>query len=58
MGYYYMIQKYGMRLEDYPKVFPPDKERVFVLTPTNRKFDELEEEFSASITNIVSGYKV
>jgi hypothetical protein len=20
--YYYMVQKYGMRLEDYPKVFP------------------------------------
>jgi len=25
--YYYMIEKYGMRSEDYPKVFPPDKER-------------------------------
>jgi hypothetical protein len=53
--YYYMIQKYGMRPEDYPKVFPPDKERVFVLTPTDGKFDELEEEFSVLITNIVGG---
>jgi hypothetical protein len=50
-----MIQKYGMRPEDYPKVFPPDKERVFVLTPTDGKFDELEEEFSVLITNIVGG---
>ena len=53
--YYYMIQKYEMRPEDYPKVFPPDKERVFVLTPTDGKFDELEEEFSVLITNIVGG---
>jgi hypothetical protein len=53
--YYYMIQKYGMRLEDYPKVFPSDKERVFVLTPTDGKFDELEEEFSVLITDIVGG---
>jgi hypothetical protein len=50
-----MIQKYGMRPEDYPKVFPSDKERVFVLTPTDGKFDELEEEFSALITDIVGG---
>jgi len=53
--YYYMIQKYGMRPEDYPRVFPSDKERVFVPTPTDGKFDELEEEFSALITNIVGG---
>jgi len=53
--YYHMIEKYGMRPEDYPKVFPPDKERVFVLTPTDGKFDELEEEFSVLITNIVGG---
>jgi len=58
--YYYMIEKYGMRREDYPKVFPPDYERVFVLTPADGKFDELEEEFSALITNIVGGreYKI
>jgi len=53
--YYYMIEMYGMRPEDYPKVFPPDRERVFVLTPTDGKFDELEEEFSVLITNIVGG---
>ena len=41
--YYYMIEKYGMRAEDYPKVFPPDKEKDFVLTPVDGKFDSLEE---------------
>ncbi|MCL7390305.1 MAG: hypothetical protein LZ173_10330, partial [Thaumarchaeota archaeon] len=30
--YTYMIEKYGMRPEDYPKVFPPDKERDIILT--------------------------
>jgi len=53
--YYYMIEKYGMRSEDYPKVFPPDKERVFVLTPVDGKFDSLEEKFSVSIKDIVGG---
>jgi hypothetical protein len=53
--YYYMIEKYGMRAEDYPKVFPPDKERDFVLTPVDGKFDSLEEKFSVSIKDIVGG---
>jgi hypothetical protein len=53
--YYYMIEKYGMRAEDYPKVFPPDKERVFVLTPVDGKFDSLEERFSVPIKDIVGG---
>ena len=58
--YYYMIEKYGMRPEDYPKVFPPDKERVFVLTPVDGKFDSLEEKFSVPIKDIVGGreYKI
>jgi hypothetical protein len=58
--YYYMIEKYGMRPEDYPKVFPPDKERVFVLTPVDGKFDSLKEEFSVPIKDIVGGreYKI
>jgi hypothetical protein len=58
--YDYMIQKYGMRPEDYPKVFPPDKERVFVLKPVDGKFDSLEEKFSIAVTDIVGGreYKI
>jgi hypothetical protein len=58
--YYYMIEKYGMRPEDYPKVFPPDKERDFVLTPVDGKFDSLEEKFSVPIKDIVGGreYKI
>jgi len=46
--YYYMIEKYGMRPEDYPKVFPPDKERDFILTPVDGKFDSLEEKIFSS----------
>jgi hypothetical protein len=53
--YTYMIEKYGMRPEDYPKVFPPDKERVLILTPVDGKFDSLEEEFSIPIKDIVGG---
>jgi len=58
--YYYMVEKYGMRPEDYPKVFPPDRERVFVLTPIDGKFDSLKEEFSVQIRDIVGGreYKI
>ena len=58
--YYYMIEKYGMRPEDYPKVFPPDKERVYNLTPIDGKFDSLEEKFSVQIKDIVGGreYKI
>jgi hypothetical protein len=58
--YYYMIEKYGMRPEDYPKVFPPDKERDFVLTPVDGKFDSLEEKFSVPIKDIIGGreYKI
>jgi len=58
--YYYMIQKYGMRPEDYSKVFPPDKERDFILTPVDGKFDSLEESFSVPIKDIVGGreYKI
>jgi hypothetical protein len=53
--YTYMIEKYGMKAEDYPKVFPPDKERDFVLTPVDGKFDSLEEKFSVTIKDIVGG---
>ncbi|RSN73301.1 glycoside hydrolase family 99-like domain-containing protein [Candidatus Methanodesulfokora washburnensis] len=53
--YTYMIEKYGIRPEDYPKVFPPDKERDFVLTPVDGKFDSLEEKFSVPIKDIVGG---
>jgi len=53
--YTYMIEKYGMRPEDYSKVFPPDKERDFVLTPVDGKFDSLEERFSVPIKDIVGG---
>jgi hypothetical protein len=58
--YHYMIEKYGMRQEDYSKVFPPDNERVYVLTPVDGKFDDLEEKFSVSIIDIVGGreYKI
>jgi len=53
--YTYMIEKYGMKAEDYPKVFPPDKERDFILTPIDGKFDSLEEKFSVPIKDIVGG---
>ncbi len=58
--YKYFITKYGMRPEDYPKVFPPDKERVYVLKPIDGKFDELKEEFSVDIKDITGGreYKI
>jgi hypothetical protein len=58
--YQYMIDKYGMKLEDYQKVFPPDSERVLILSPTDGRFNDLEEEFEVSITNIVGGreYKI
>jgi hypothetical protein len=58
--YYYMIQEYGMRPEDCSKVFPPDKERDFILTPVDGKFDSLEESFSVPIKDIVGGreYKI
>ncbi|RZN58812.1 MAG: hypothetical protein DSO07_11860, partial [Thermoproteota archaeon] len=58
--YTYMIEKYGMRPEDYPKVFPPDKERNIILTPVDGKFDSLEERFSVPIKDIVGGreYKI
>jgi hypothetical protein len=58
--YHYMIEKYGMRPEDYSKVFPPDKERVYVLTPVDGKFDSLEERFVVSIKDIIGGreYKI
>ena len=58
--YTYIIEKYGMRPEDYPKVFPPDKERDFILTPVDGKFDSLEEKFLVSIKDIVGGreYKI
>ena len=46
---------YGMKPEDYPKLFPPDNERIYVLTPIDGKFDSLEERFSVSITDIVGG---
>jgi hypothetical protein len=55
--YHYMIEKYGMRQEDYSKVFPPDNERIYVLTPIDGKFDSLEEKFSVSINDIVGGRK-
>jgi hypothetical protein len=50
-----MIEKYGMRPEDYPKVFPPDKERDIILTPVDGKFDSLEERFLVPIKDIVGG---
>jgi len=58
--YTYMIEKYGMKPEDYPKVFPPDKERVLILTPVDGKFDSLEEKFSVPVKDIVGGreYKI
>ena len=58
--YEYFITKYGMRPEDYPKVFPPEKERVYELKPVDGVFDELKEEFSVEIKNITGGreYKI
>jgi hypothetical protein len=58
--YYYMIERYGMRPEDYSRVFPPDKERDFILTPVDGRFDSLEESFSVPIKDIVGGreYKI
>jgi|GEM_PF-746748 len=55
VGYEYFITKYGMRPEDYPKVFPPEKERVYELKPVDGVFDELKEEFSVEIKNITGG---
>ncbi|MEM0050965.1 MAG: hypothetical protein QW699_05635 [Metallosphaera sp.] len=34
------------------KVFPPDNERIFILTTVDGKFDSQEEGFSIQITNI------
>jgi len=58
--YNYFITKYGMKSQDYPKVFPPDKVREFILKPIDGKFDELEEKFKAYIKDIVGGreYKI
>ena len=53
--YYYMIEKYQMRPEDYPKVFPPDKERIYNLTPIDGAFDELNETFKINVTDIIGG---
>ena len=53
--YEYFITEYGMRPEDYGRVFPPEGERVFVLTPSDGRFDELEEGFSTVIDDIVGG---
>lgn len=49
--YRYMVSLYGMREEDYPKVFPPDRERVFNL-PTR---GGLSEEYSVEVRDIVGG---
>mgnify|MGYP000479119952 CR=1 FL=1 len=58
--YSYMIKQYGMRPEDYPKVFPPEEERVFVVKPGDGEFDELVENFVVPIQDIVGGkeYKI
>jgi len=58
--YEYFITKYGMKPEDYPKAFPPDKERIMNLIPLDGKFDELKEEFEADIKDIIGGreYKI
>jgi len=53
--YFYMIQRYSMGRDAYNLVFPDEDERVFVLKPKDGVFDELEEEFKASIENIIGG---
>ena len=58
--YYYMIEKYGMKPEDYQKIFPQDEIREFKLSPIDGKFDELNEEFKIEIKEIMGGreYKI
>jgi len=58
--YQYMIDKYGMSLKDYQKVFPPEEERSYNLTPIDGEFNSLEETFTVQITNITGGreYKI
>lgn len=53
--YEYFITKYGMKPEDYGKVFPPDKERVYELKPLDEELGGLEESFSVDIKDIVGG---
>ncbi len=53
--YHYMIEKYQMRPEDYPKVFPPEEERDYNLTPIDGAFDNLNETFKLNITDIKGG---
>jgi len=53
--YEYFITDYGMRPEDYPKVFPPDEKRIYELKPLDGEFDERTEEFSVNIKNITGG---
>jgi len=44
-----------MKPEDYPKVFPLEKERVYELKPIDGVLDEPLEEFDVNITNITGG---
>jgi len=53
--YYYMMYVYGVKSEDYPKIFPPEGERSYNLTPVDGEFDGLEETFTVQITNITGG---
>ena len=53
--YDYFITEYGMRPEDYDRVFPPEEPRVYVLKPVDGAFDELREEFKVDIKDIVGG---
>ncbi|MEM0237894.1 MAG: hypothetical protein QXP97_07610 [Desulfurococcus sp.] len=53
--YYYFITGYGMRPEDYDRVFPPEGERTYILKPVDGGFDELEEDFEVEIRDIVGG---
>lgn len=53
-NYSYFITEYGMRQEDYYKVFPNDS-RVYELKPVDGVLDEPIEEFSTNITNITGG---
>ncbi|MEM4969698.1 MAG: glycoside hydrolase family 99-like domain-containing protein [Sulfolobales archaeon] len=53
--YYYFITGYGMRPEDYDRVFPPENERTYILKPVDGGFDELEEDFEVEIRDIVGG---
>jgi len=57
--YNYFITKYGMRPEDYNLVFPNDT-RVIQLVPIDGAFNSKNEEFIASIKNIIGGveYKI